>query len=70
MVPPAGAFDFTQASAAPALAPVSVYSPLPAARKSGLLLTPLKMLLLTMLVMFGMGLAFTGGLLLGLFLKK
>ena len=37
---------------------------------SGLVLTPLKLVLLALLVLFGLGLAFAGGLLLGLFLGK
>jgi hypothetical protein len=55
---PAAAFDFSQP--APAAA-VTVHRP----AQSGLVLTPLKLVLLALLVLFGLGLAFAGGILLG-----
>jgi hypothetical protein len=64
----AAPFDFAHQPAAPA---APVYAPSPAsAQKSGIVLTPVKLLLLAMLVLFGIGLAFTGGLLLGWYLHK
>ena len=68
---PAAAFDFSQPAPATAAGSPPAYSP-GAARpaQSGLVLTPLKLVLLAVLVLFGIGLSFAGGLLLGLFLAK
>jgi hypothetical protein len=57
---PAAAFDFSQPAPASAPAP-SLHRP----AQSGLVLTPLKLVLLALLVLFGLGLAFAGGILLG-----
>jgi len=66
-------FDFT-APSPPALEPVDLpaahYAATAPPRRSGILLTPIKMVLLAMFVMGGMASAFGGGLLLGWFLKK
>ncbi len=61
-------FDFSQPAASPA-APVYHLQPAPPP-KSGLVLTPLKLLLLFAFVLFGISLAFTGGLLLGWYLHR
>lgn len=57
---PAAAFDFSQPASTSAPA-ASLHRPAP----SGLVLTPLKLVLLALLVLFGLGLAFAGGILLG-----
>ena len=60
-------FDFMSAPPAP----VPTVPPVAAVRpRSGILLTPIKLILLAFLVMIGMGLAFAGGGVLGWYLKK
>jgi hypothetical protein len=69
---PAQAFDFT--APAPQQAPASPPPSLPrmagAKTRTGILLTPVKLILLSVLVMVGMAFAFGGGLMLGWYLHK
>jgi hypothetical protein len=71
---PAPAFDF---SAAPAAVPAqaaarrtSAGAATSASARSGIMLTPIKLILLSVLVMVGMAFAFGGGVLLGWYLHK
>ncbi len=67
--PPSPAFDFSGAPPAAAL-PQRGAKTMPPSTRSGILLTPLKLVVLSLLVMLGMALAFAGGGFLGWFLHK
>lgn len=73
--PAAQTFDFN--ASVPVVEPAPVYTPAyapsssdSAPRRSGILLTPLKLILLALFVMGGMASAFAGGMLLGFYLGR
>jgi hypothetical protein len=68
---PAPAFDFSVAPPAPGPAARAASRTMPpATTRSGILLTPIKLIVLSLLVTAGMAFAFGGGVLLGWYLHK